>query len=74
MKAWVGCLTVVAMIVLPSGCGSSAKDTCAVSGTVTWNGKPLPEGTILFVSEDGTGVPDPGKIEEGKFRLQVKPG
>ena len=74
MKSCACCLLFCLAILLLCGCGSSGPETCTVTGTVTWNGNPLPEGNILFVPEDGKGVPDPGKIADGEFRLEVKPG
>jgi len=65
---------ILLLALLLSGCGSSGPETCTVTGTVTWNGSPVPEGNILFTSADGKGVPDSGRIEDGKYKLEVKPG
>lgn len=35
------------------GCGSSGPKTYPVKGTVSYQGKPLPLGAIMFVPEDG---------------------
>ena len=59
---------------LPLGCKPAGPVTAPVFGTMTWNGQPLPAGYILFASEDGRGVPDQGRIVQGRYRLQVKPG
>jgi hypothetical protein len=57
------------------GCGPSKPETYPVSGTVTWNGQPLPEGSIRFEPEDAKGLPpDPGQIKDGKYQLQARPG
>jgi hypothetical protein len=45
-----------------------------VSGTVTWNGDPLPRGNIIFAAEDGGPIEDHGKITDGEFRFRVRPG
>ena len=56
------------------GCKPPGPVMVSVLGTVTWNGKPLPAGTIVFAPDDDRGVPDHGNIKEGKYRLRVKPG
>ena len=56
------------------GCQPSKPATVAVSGTVTWQGKPLPAGDVLFVAEDGLDVPDHDRVKDGHYQLQVKPG
>jgi hypothetical protein len=66
------CLCLLALPV--AGCGPSGPETYPVSGTVTWNGGPLPEGHIVFDPVDGSVAPDAGKIENGKFELQAQPG
>jgi hypothetical protein len=45
-----------------------------VTGTVTWNGKPLPQGHITFEHEGGALAPDAGTIKDGMFEVMVKPG
>ena len=57
-----------------AGCSSSASGTYKVSGTVTWNGAPLPEGNIILYPADGTVTPDAGKIIRGLFTFRAKPG
>ena len=54
-------------------CGTSGPKKYDVSGEVTWNGAPLSEGDILFEPIDG-GVPDHGKITDGKFDFQATEG
>jgi hypothetical protein len=57
------------------GCGMAAeKKTRAVTGKVTWNGAPLPDGDILFRPEDPSKVPEAGVIVNGTFEMQAKPG
>jgi len=60
--------------IAPLGCGRSGPETYPVSGTVTFDGQPVPDGHILFVPAEGKGLPDPGKIEDGKFSFRAKPG
>ncbi len=53
-----------------TGCGPSQGE---VAGTVRYNGKPLPSGTIQFLGQDG--VPYSGKIQpDGSFSVQVPVG
>jgi hypothetical protein len=72
MRSWrlTAALTVAAM----AGCADTAPKTCEVSGTVTWNGQPLSEGTVIFDAADGAPVSDSGQVVAGKYRLHVKPG
>jgi hypothetical protein len=59
--ALIGCLLMAAI-----GCGS-AEGT--ISGTVSYQGKPLPGGSLTFVPEKGNGV-FRGNIEkDGKYRI-----
>ena len=61
---------VVAML-LVAGCGER---TYKVSGTVTFDGKPVENGTIVFEAADsGAGLANSG-IKDGKFELQSKIG
>ena len=39
------------LVVVLGGCSSS--ETVEVAGTVSWDGKPLPDGEIVFVAHDG---------------------
>jgi hypothetical protein len=53
MNACVRRLVVVGLLGLsaagPAGCGSDRPKTAVVKGKVTFNGKPVPHGTVLFV-------------------------
>ena len=57
---------------LLAGCGSSEFETA--TGTVTFDGQPVPEGDIIFQPADPKYGPDAGKIIDGKFTLSVRPG
>src|SRR5437016_5081016 len=59
------------VLLLALGCGSG---TCEVTGTVTFDGQPVPHGDIVLNDVEGRLGPDYGKIEDGKFALQAKPG
>ena len=45
-----------------------------VTGSVTFDGQPIPEGDLLFVTPDGTRGPDPAKITGGKYELKTTAG
>jgi hypothetical protein len=56
---------------LIAGCGRTA----AVSGSVTYDGQPVANGSITFTPEDGKGPVAGGPITEGKYRIVgVTPG
>lgn len=60
----VTCLTI-------AGCGGSRIETAAVSGTVTYDGKPVTEGTVLFQPEKGPGAT--GSLDaQGHYVLRTK--
>jgi hypothetical protein len=63
-------LPALLLCVLATGCGSGYGE---VSGTVRYNGKPLPFGTIQFLGADG--IPCSGPIQpDGTFSVQVPAG
>jgi hypothetical protein len=53
------------------GCGPAGH---TVKGTVSFDGAPVPDGTIVFQPKDTTIAPDSGPIKDGKYSLIVKPG
>ena len=61
----VGLLAAIALASL-AGCNTGR---FPVSGEVTFNGKPIPEGTISFEPADRQGPTTGGKIADGKYRL-----
>ena len=65
------CVTLFAM-----GCGSGKLKTEEVTGTITYDGKPLPNATINFTPAEGSaGVPGFGSTDEnGVYRLQALQG
>ena len=69
---WVSCSLVVAAAVLAAGCGGPA--AVAVSGTVNWDGKAMPDGKILFEDENPKVAPVSGDVKDGKYALRVPPG
>lgn len=73
---WAACL----MIPLIVGCAAEKNDGPAryqVAGSVTLDGKPLPEGRIIFESpEDASqGIPPAsGEIKDGQYSVETTPG
>jgi hypothetical protein len=53
-------------LVICVGCGSSL---ATIEGTVTFDGKSIEEGVIVFEPTDGTGAVAGGNIQNGKYRL-----
>lgn len=60
--------------VLTTGCGPSGPKTYRVSGTVTFDDKPIPEGYITFSPEQRGETPAATKIEAGKYSLYTTEG
>jgi hypothetical protein len=58
-----------------AGCGQSTKapQLAPVSGTVTVDGKPLPEGTVYFKTTQ-TGAIDTLPVKDGKFEGKAEVG
>ena len=55
------------------GCGSSGPERYDVSGTVTFNGKPIPAGQVFFTPDTAKGNRGPqgkGKIVNGEFSTE----
>ena len=63
----------LAVLLVAAGCGSGPK-LYEVDGTVTLDGKDLPEGDIVFTPEDPKLGPDAGKIKDGKYKFKSKAG
>lgn len=60
---------VLLLIFLCSGC---SQQTATVNGQLTWKGKPLPSGTIIFHSADGTKHPSVLN-EKGEYLVRNLP-
>ena len=58
-----------------SGCGPSGPERVPLSGTVTYNGKPIADGRINFMPTKESAVPMSGAvIENGQYRVDAKGG
>ena len=65
-------LPVALLVSLSAGCGDGS---ASVSGEVTYNGEPVGDGSITFLSTDGKGATAGGMIESGRFAVDnVTPG
>ena len=58
----------VLLLLLPAGCSSKG----TVSGTVTYQGKPVAAGTVTFVPQKGGGA-FTASIREGKYKVEGVP-
>jgi hypothetical protein len=63
----------VCLLVAASGCDSGLA-LSPVSGTVTLDGAPLPDGDIIFTPVDAKMGPEAGKIKDGKYELKSQQG
>lgn len=57
-----------------SGCGFGGNSEYAVTGTVTFENAPLPEGDIIFEPADGKTQHRAEKIKAGKYTLTAPAG
>lgn len=65
-----------ASLLFLTGCGgaSNAPTSVKVEGTVTFDGEPLSQGSIVFDPADGKGGSSAGGIENGKFQFDSQLG
>jgi hypothetical protein len=60
---------------IASGCGNRGPERVIVSGTVTYNGKPINEGLIRFVPTGGSSAPVASTpIVSGKYKIAGRGG
>jgi len=67
----LGFLSLLALVVVSGGCGGSRT---SAKGTITYDGKPLEDGSISFDPADGQGPTFGGRIEAGKYEIEVPSG
>ena len=65
------CLTLFAVGLAAGPAAAADPELGTVEGTVTFNGKPVPDGTITFHLPDGQFVG--AKIKDGKYRVDRVP-
>jgi hypothetical protein len=57
-----------------AGCSSAKKEEVEVTGSVTIDGQPVPQGVVQFVAADGQTPTGGGVIQDGKYVAKVPPG
>jgi len=67
-------LGVVAVLMFAFGCGDGRPGMVKVTGTVTFDGRPVENGEIIFISVGKGVAPDAGRIDNGRYDLLVKSG
>ena len=55
-------------------CAACGQRTCQVSGTVTWEGQPIDDGTINLIPTDPTVPAVSTRIVAGKYTITTLPG
>jgi hypothetical protein len=61
-----------ALMVLLAGCGGGSEGLAVVKGKVTYNGKPVPNGTVNFMPSDANKPSASGEIQpDGSYSLQT---
>lgn len=68
------CFAVCLLFFTGCGGGSDAPTTVKVEGTVTFDGEPLSEGSIVFDPTDGKGGSSAGGIQNGTFTFDSQLG
>jgi len=59
---------------LAAGCGDGKGKKYDVSGAVSYDGKDVDDGDIIFFPEDKTVGPEGGKIKDGKYTAKAPGG
>jgi hypothetical protein len=71
----LGCLSACAIATGLAGCGKSGPKRYAVSGDVTWRGKPLDHGGVVFLPEDSSlGSSGGAVIKDGRYSISATSG
>lgn len=69
------CLCILMMVVFSIGCGrTTGPARYDLSGTITYDGKPVPAGSILFAPDTSKGNDGPGasaEIKDGVYRTRA---
>jgi hypothetical protein len=62
-------------LIVVLGCGGNSEPRKeAASGSVTWKGQPLDQGTLEFVPADGQGAAAAVIIQNGRYQFMSTPG
>jgi len=74
MRSWFA-VALLAALFATAGCDSEkGPKKIAVSGTVKFDGQPMPDGDIMFTPDDKSVGPEGGKIKDGKYSFKVREG
>lgn len=66
------CGLVIASLICASGCGGGSEGLAVVKGKITYNGKPVPNGTVNFLPDNGDKPSATGEIQpDGTYSLQT---
>ena len=68
-----GCAALCVLTLAAVGCGNKVK-TCAIEGTVLYNGQPVPTVDVVFAGEDGSRGGSGLTNAEGKFEARFARG
>src|SRR5262245_21575967 len=72
--AFVG-LLVAAVLPVAIGCNGSGEGLAKVKGKITYKGKPVPNGTVNFLPDDGNKPSATGEIQpDGSYALKTTAG
>jgi hypothetical protein len=66
-------LLLLVVLVFAQGCGKPSGKV-PVNGVVTWNGTPVKDGFITFKLADGKFAPEAGRIQDGSYAFDARPG
>lgn len=73
LHKWTASAVVVLILVAQIGCGKAGPKVVTVSGTVTYDGQPLAEGTVYFKTPE-TGAINSLPVKNGKFEGNAEVG
>jgi hypothetical protein len=62
-------LALLPFVLVLVGCAAKGPRTAPVRGTIIYNGKPVPQGTIMFQPAEGSAAT--GQIDNGKYVLKT---
>jgi hypothetical protein len=68
-KTAAGAVLCLIGLLLLVGCGEQRIKTAPVKGTVTYKGRPVPHGTVMFQPDDGPAAT--GEIRDGAYVLKT---
>lgn len=71
---YVRIVAVLCILAMASCLGCRRNDLIAISGTVSYDQKPVAKGTIMFQPADGQGPTAAAVIKDGKYSAKVATG